>query len=86
MELGHKDTIHIDHWPKWDEKYLVSDKMTIVVQVNGKVRAELEVDSDASEEDIKAEALKNEKVQKHLEGNEPKKIIYVPGRLVSLVI
>lgn len=85
-DLGHKDTIHIDHWPKWDEKYLVSDKMTIVVQVNGKVRAELEVGSDISEEDIKAEAVKNDKVQKYLDGKEPKKIIYVPGRLVSLVV
>jgi leucyl-tRNA synthetase len=85
-ELGHKDTIHIDHWPEWDEKYLVSDTMTIVVQVNGKVRAEIEVASDASEEDVKTEALKNENIQKYLEGREPKKLIYVPGRLVSVVV
>lgn len=85
-DLGHEDSIHVDHWPKWDEKYLVSDKMTIVVQVNGKVRAELEVDSNANEEDIKTESVSNENVQKYLEGKEPKKIIYVPGRLVSLVV
>ena len=60
--------------------------MTIVVQVNGKVRAELEVSSNTTEEDIKAEAVKNEKVQKYLEGKEPKKIIYVTGSLVSLVV
>jgi leucyl-tRNA synthetase len=84
--LGHKDSVHVDHWPKWDEKYLVNDTMTIVVQVTGKVRAELEVSSDASEEDIKAEAVKNDKVQKYLDGKEPKKIVYVPGRLLSLVI
>ena len=77
QDLGHKDSVHVDHWPEWDEKYLVHDTMTIVVQVNGKVRAELEVSSNATEEDIKAEAVKNEKVQKYLEGKEPKKIIYV---------
>ncbi len=86
QDLGHKDSVHVDHWPEWDEKYLVHDTMTIVVQVNGKVRAELEVSSNATEEDIKAEAVKNEKVQKYLEGKEPKKIIYVTGRLVSLVV
>lgn len=85
-ELGHKDSVHVDHWPKWDEKYLVNDTMTIVVQVNGKVRAELEVSSDISEEELKAEALKDTKVMKHLEGKEPKKVIYVTGRLVSLVV
>ncbi len=85
-DLGHTESIHVVEWPKWDEKYLVSDKMTIVVQVNGKVRAELEVSSEANEEDIKAEALKNENVQKYLAGREPKKLIYVPSRLVSVVV
>jgi leucyl-tRNA synthetase len=58
----------------------------VVVQVNGKVRAELVVSPDIAEADIKAQALAHESVQKWLEGREPKKIIYVPGRLVSIVV
>lgn len=85
-DLGHDDSVNVDHWPSWDEKYLLSDKMTIAIQVNGKVRGEVEVDSGASEEDVKSEAMKNENVMKHLDGKEPKKVIYVPGRLVSIVV
>lgn len=85
-EIGHSDTIHVDHWPKWEEKYLAVDKMTIVVQVNGKVRAKLEVSTDSSEADIKEQALDNENVKTHIGDKKPSKVIYVPGRLVSVVI
>lgn len=85
-EMGHEDTIHIDHWPAWDDRYLVSDTLTIIVQVNGKVRAKLDVSADASEDDIKQKALSEENVVKFLENKEPTKVIYIPGRLVSIVI
>jgi leucyl-tRNA synthetase len=84
-QLGHEDSIHVNHWPELDEQYLVLDTMKLAVQVNGKVRAEIEVASDASESDIKSLASTQENVAKYLEGNEPKKVIYVPGRLVSIV-
>lgn len=84
-ELGHADTIHVDHWPTWDDKYLVSDILTIIVQVNGKVRAKLNVAADASDDAIKQQALAEENVIKFLENKEPTKVIYIPGRLVSIV-
>lgn len=85
-QLGHVDSIHVDHWPELDEKYLVQDSMKLAVQVNGKVRAEIEIASDASEDDVKSAAISQENVVKYLEGKEPKKVIYVRGRLVSVVV
>lgn len=86
QQLGHDDKLDFVSWPTWDESLLVADSITIVVQVNGKVRAEISVAKDASEEVVKAEALAQENVQKFLENKEPTKVIYVPGRLVSIVI
>ncbi|QJU05168.1 leucine--tRNA ligase [Candidatus Saccharibacteria bacterium oral taxon 488] len=85
-ELGHADTIHVNHWPKWDEKYLVSDVMTIIVQVNGKLRSRLELPADADKETIEQRALDDEKVRAYLDARTPKKVIYVPGKLVNIVV
>ena len=85
-ELGHTDTIHVNHWPKWDEKYLVSDVMTIIVQVNGKLRSRLELPADADKETIEQRALDDEKVCAYLDARTPKKVIYVPGKLVNIVV
>jgi leucyl-tRNA synthetase len=85
-ELGHKESIHVSNWPMYDEKHLVQDVITLAVQVNGKVRAEISVAADASESDVSEQALAQENVQKYLEGSSPKKVIYVPGRLVSIVV
>jgi leucyl-tRNA synthetase len=84
-ELGHEDTIHVDHWPVWNDRYLVSDMLTIIVQVNGKVRAKLNVAADMPEDIVKQHALADENVIKFLENKEPTKVIYIPGRLVSIV-
>lgn len=84
-DLGYEDTIHVDHWPKWDDSKLVSNTMTLAVQVNGKLRGEITVPTDASEESIKTAALAEENVKKHLPG-EPRKVIYVKNRLVSVVV
>ncbi|MCX6728479.1 MAG: class I tRNA ligase family protein [Candidatus Saccharibacteria bacterium] len=86
QQLGRYDTIHIDHWPKWDDKYLQTDVMTIIVQVNGKLRAKLEVPKDSSEDEIKKQALENENVKVFVGDKKPTKVIYVLGRLVSIVI
>ncbi len=85
-QLGHDQSVHASKWPAYDEKYLQSDHMTIVVQVNGKLRAQIEVATDASKDDILTEAKAHEKVQAQLAGNEPKKEIYVPGKLVNFVV
>jgi len=84
-QIGHSDTIHIDYWPKWDSKYLQSDIVTIVIQVNSKVRAKIETAVDSSEEDIKKIALEQENVIKFLDNKKPTKIIYIPGKLVNIV-
>lgn len=86
QDLGHSSTVHKDTWPKWDEKYLNSDKITIAVQVNGKVRAEIEVDTNSSKEEVLSLAKADSKVATWIEGKEIKKEVYVPGKLVSLVI
>ena len=84
-QIGHKDTIHIDHWPTWDDKYLQSDMITVVVQVNGKVRAKMEVDKNITEADVNKLALDQENVKKFIGDKKPAKVIYVPGRLVNIV-
>ncbi len=85
-QLGYKDSVHIDHWPKYDDKYLASDEITIVVQVNGKVRANITMPSDATEEDIVKTAKVNEKVKEYLNKKEVRKTIYVPRKLVNFVV
>lgn len=85
-ELGHDDTIHIDHWPEWQAEYLVEDTVTVVVQVNGKVRAELSVSKDSSKEALEAAALANERVRELLGDSVPTRIVVVPGRLVNIVL
>ncbi|HSX32071.1 MAG TPA: leucine--tRNA ligase [Candidatus Saccharimonadales bacterium] len=84
--LGHDDSVHIGHWPKWDEAYLVSDTITIAVQVNGKVRSQVSVPSDSDEAAVVAAAKADPKVAGYIEGKEIKKSIYVPKKLVSFVV
>jgi leucyl-tRNA synthetase len=86
QDLGHSDSVHVSNWPVHDEKYLVTDTMTIVVQVNGKVRAQLQVATDATENEVLSEAKSHQHVQTFIAGKELKKEIYIPGKLVSLVV
>lgn len=85
-QLGYDTTIHIDTWPNWDEKFLQTDTATIILQVNGKLRGKIDVAADSSADEVKALALANENVLKFTEGKEPAKVIYVPGRLVNIVV
>lgn len=85
-EMGHDDTVHVGHWPKWDEKYLKSSVMIIIVQVNGKLRAKLELPSDMDKQGVEAAALADENVQKFTNNKPPKKMVYVPGKLVNIVV
>ncbi len=85
-QLGHTDSVHVSEWPKYDEAVLTVDQMTIVVQVNGKVRAELSVAANAGAETIIEAAQAHDRVKPYIEGKEIKKTVYVPGRLVSLVV
>lgn len=85
-QLGYETTIHRDTWPRWDESYLETDSMTIVVQVNGKLRAKIDVPSDSSQEAIESLAFADEHVAQFVGTKEPTKVIYVPGRLINIVV
>ena len=85
QQLGNTTQLDYEAWPMWDESKIVSDTMTIIVQVNGKLRAKLEVPADTDEEEIKKLALSDENVQKFVT-SEPKKVIYVKNKLVSIVV
>ncbi len=83
--LGHKDSIHIQSWPAYDPEKIEGDEITLAVQVDGRVRATLIVLSKQTEAEIKVVALALPEVKKWLDGKEPKKVIIVPGRIVSIV-
>jgi leucyl-tRNA synthetase len=84
--LGHGDPL-IDHaWPKPDPAALVRDSIVVVVQVNGKLRSQVTVDPNATEEQIREAALADSAVQKWLEGKAVRKVIVVKGKLVNVVV
>ncbi len=85
-EMGNKKSIFLAEWPKWDKRKIVAETVKIAVQVNGKVRATVEVESGATEEVVKALALADTNVQAHVAGKEIRKAIYVPGRILNLVV
>jgi leucyl-tRNA synthetase len=86
QELGHETALIDQSWPTADAAALELDLVELVVQVNGKLRARLSVAVDASKESIEADALADENVQRFIEGKEVRKVIVVPGRLVSIVV
>jgi leucyl-tRNA synthetase len=85
-QLGHSTTVHRDSWPKFDEKYLVQDTVTVAVQINGKVRAELQLAPDSDESAAVEAAKSNERVKAYIDGKEVVKTIYVPGKIVNIVV
>ncbi len=86
QELGGKDLIQHNEWPKYDEKLIIDEKMTIVVQVNGKLRGKFEVSTETGEEEIKKLAMQNDNVKNFVGAKTPLKMIYVPGKLINIVI
>ena len=84
--LGHEGAVIDANWPQVDERALVSDSIALVVQVNGKLRGRIEVDAAADKDAILAQAKADENVKRHLEGMTLRKEIYVPGKLVNLVV
>ena len=84
--LGKENYIHEEKWPKYDESLIVQDKMELVIQVNGKVREKVEVEVELKEEELKEITLNNEKVLKWIKGKEIRKIIFIPPKLINIVI
>ncbi|RMF35321.1 MAG: leucine--tRNA ligase [Chloroflexi bacterium] len=86
VRTGRPYSIHQQRWPTWDEAIAAEETFTLVIQVNGKVRDRVEVPVDISEEKAREIALASEAVRRRLNGREPKRVIYVPGRLVNVVV
>lgn len=84
--LGHDTQLDTEAWPAYDEALLVRDTVTIVLQVNGKVRANIEVAADAGKEELERLALDNERVKEFVGDKKPARVIVVPGRLVNVVV
>ncbi len=83
--FGHKGAVAHAAWPKYDESVLETQEVTIVVQVNSKVRDQLVIDKDAMQQVVAEKAQEQEKIKKYLEGVEIVNVIYVPGRLINFV-
>ncbi|MBF0546346.1 MAG: leucine--tRNA ligase [Candidatus Riflebacteria bacterium] len=81
-----KSSVHQQKWPEFNEKWLVEDEIVLPVQVNGKLRDQLKIPVTFSEEQIREECLKSEKIQRHIEGKTVLKFIYVPKRMASFVV
>jgi leucyl-tRNA synthetase len=84
--LGNSTTVHRDTWPKWDEQYLVSEEVTIVIQVNGKVRAEIKMPQGANQEDVLTVAQKEDNIKRYLAESSIKKVIYIADKILNIVV
>ena len=84
--LGKPYSIHTQSWPDFDPEAAEEDQITLVIQVNGKLRDRITVPADIGDEDAKALALASETIQRFTQGNEPRKVIVVKGRLVNIVL
>jgi leucyl-tRNA synthetase len=84
-KLGYKDTISYEEWPVYDESKLVDDVVEIVIQVNGKLKAKMNVPADASKDDLEELSLSAETIKEQIDGKTVRKIITVPGKLVNIV-
>ena len=84
--LGHTETITFEPFPEFDEQWLVDDTVEVPVQINGKVKARIDVAADASEDDLEAAALADERVAALVAGKNVVKVIAIPGRMVNLVV
>ncbi|MFA6076545.1 MAG: class I tRNA ligase family protein [Candidatus Paceibacterota bacterium] len=84
--LGEKKTINLSEWPKWEESLIKDEEVKIMVQINGKVRGEIIIHVDEQKEDVRDKALKDADIVKYVEGKDIKRIIYVKGRLINIVL
>ena len=85
-ELGGSESVHNQPWCKWDENLAKSSSITLVVQINGKVKDKIEVDEGLSQDEMKEKALASEKIKAQIEGKTVVKTIVVPKKLVNIVV
>ena len=85
-KMGHKESILKEPWPEYDKKIIEEEKVTIIIQVNGKLRDKIELEKNIPEEKVEALTLEREKIKKYVAGKKIKKIIFVPNKLINIVI
>lgn len=85
-QLGHRESLDQVHWPAYSEEALEEEKLLIVVQVNGKMRGKITVSADAPREQIESQAIADPRVAAFLNGQKVRRTIYVPRRLVNIVV
>jgi leucyl-tRNA synthetase len=85
-KLGNKESIHIQPWPDYDERLTEDEIVTIVIQVNGKVRSSLELNKNSTQSSVEKVALADKNVKKFVGGVKPKKIIYVQDKILNIVV
>ncbi len=84
--LGHKNSIHVELWPTYDQSALIEDRVTVAVQVNGKVRATLEISHELDEEEARKLALNLPEIEKWISGKKLVNFIYKPGKVINIVV
>lgn len=85
-QIGQPYSVHQQSWPEWDEELAKEDVIILAIQINGKVRDKIEVAAEIDAEEAKTQALAAEGVQRYVTDKTPAKVIYVPGRLVNIVV
>ena len=83
--LGHTYSVHQQSWPEWDSELAAEEMITLVIQVNGRLRDRIEVPVDISEDDAKKIALESERIRPYTEDKSIRRVVYVPGRLINVV-
>ncbi len=86
QKLGHKDSISYEKWPNFDEKCIQEETKTIGIQINGKLRGEVEVRKEDTEKEVEEKVKNLETIQKYLQEKEIQKFIYIPNRIVSIIV
>lgn len=86
QRLGNEKSLAYESWPSFDAAFVVDEKKTIIVQVNGKLRGKFEAAAGASEEELVALARENEGAKKFIDGKTEVKVICVPDKLVNIVV
>jgi leucyl-tRNA synthetase len=85
-KLGHKESIFKESWPKYDPKLIKDEEVELVIQVNGKLRDRIKVNADIEEEEAKKLVMESEKIKNNIRGKEIKKVIFVKGKLINIVV
>ena len=85
-QIGFKGSLMTEDWINYDPNYISEDQLTIVLQINGKVRGHITVPLNTDEKKIRSLALADERIKRHTDNKQIKKVIYVPGKLINIVI